>query len=74
MMLLVKSAPQRRASCSKCPIKLPMSRQDIADYLGLAIETVSRTMTQLASDPAIGLPSARQIVLRNRSALCQLNS
>jgi CRP/FNR family transcriptional regulator, nitrogen fixation regulation protein len=55
-------------------IELPMSRQDIADYLGLTIETVSRTMTQLASNHAIGLPSARQIVLRNRNALRQLNS
>ena len=55
-------------------LKLPMSRQDIADYLGLTIETVSRTMTQLAADHAIGLLSARQIVLRNRGALRQLNS
>jgi len=50
-----------------------MSRQDIADYLGLTIETVSRTMTQLESDAAIGLPTSRRIVLRNRAALGRLN-
>ena len=55
-------------------LELPMSRQDIADYLGLTIETVSRTMSQLASDHSIGLPTSRRIVLRNRSALCELNS
>jgi len=48
---------------------LPMSRQDIADYLGLTIETVSRTMTQLESMAAIELPSSRRVVLRNRDAL-----
>ena len=55
-------------------VELPMSRQDIADYLGLTVETVSRTVTQLVSDHAIGLPSSRRIVLRNRSALRELNS
>jgi len=53
--------------------ELPMSRQDIADYLGLTIETVSRTMTQLESTAAIELPSSRRVVLRNRARLGQLN-
>jgi CRP/FNR family nitrogen fixation transcriptional regulator len=83
MMLLVKSAQQRVACfllemskrlATTDTLELPMSRQDIADYLGLTIETVSRTMTQLVSDHTIGLPSSRRIVLRNRSALHQLNS
>ena len=83
LLLLVKTAQQRVASflleissrlAATDAIELPMSRQDIADYLGLTIETVSRTITQLASEQAIGLPSARRIVLRNSSALRQLNS
>ncbi len=81
MMLLVKSAEQRVACfllemserlAAIDVIELPMSRQDIADYLGLTIETVSRTMSQLVSDHAIGLPSSRRIVLHNRRALHEL--
>jgi CRP/FNR family transcriptional regulator, nitrogen fixation regulation protein len=55
-------------------IKLPMSRQDIADYLGLTIETVSRTMTQLENDATIILATSRRIVLRDRVALKRLNA
>jgi CRP/FNR family nitrogen fixation transcriptional regulator len=50
-------------------ILLPMTRQDIADYLGLTIETVSRTMTQMERDRLIALSNTRQVHLRNRSAL-----
>ena len=50
-------------------VDLPMPRSDVADYLGLTIETVSRTLTQLERDHAIAMPSARHIVLRDRLAL-----
>jgi CRP/FNR family transcriptional regulator, nitrogen fixation regulation protein len=55
-------------------VKLPMARQDIADYLGITIETVSRSISQLASDATIGLRTSRHIVLGNRAALGQLNA
>jgi CRP/FNR family transcriptional regulator, nitrogen fixation regulation protein len=83
LLLLVKSAQQRVACfllemsarlAATDAIELPMSRQDIADYLGLTIETVSRTMTQLVSEQAIGLPSSRRVVLRNSGALRELNA
>jgi CRP/FNR family nitrogen fixation transcriptional regulator len=51
---------------------LPMSRQDIADYLGLTIETVSRTMTQLQSEGLIVLKGFRRIRLRRPAALADL--
>jgi CRP/FNR family transcriptional regulator, nitrogen fixation regulation protein len=55
-------------------IELVMSRQDIADYLGLTIETVSRTLSQMDRDGVISLPSARRVVLKDRRALRALNS
>lgn len=53
-------------------ISLAMTRQDIADYLGLTIETVSRTLSQLERDHVIALPSARQIKLHNLDQLEEL--
>jgi CRP/FNR family nitrogen fixation transcriptional regulator len=63
-----------RAKALSNEIELPMSRQDIADYLGLTIETVSRTLTQLENSAAIAPPTSRRIVLHNRGALNRLNS
>jgi CRP/FNR family transcriptional regulator, nitrogen fixation regulation protein len=50
-------------------VELAMSRQDIADYLGLTIETISRMLTQLESEKAIAIPEPKQIVLRKRATL-----
>jgi CRP/FNR family nitrogen fixation transcriptional regulator len=50
-------------------VQLAMTRQDIADFLGLTIETVSRTLTQFERDRLIALPNIRQIQLCNRAAL-----
>jgi CRP/FNR family nitrogen fixation transcriptional regulator len=55
-------------------ISLAMTRQDIADYLGLSMETVSRTLSQLERDALIELPTARQIRMKNLIALRNLNS
>lgn len=45
-------------------IDLPMPRQDIADYLGLTIETVSRSFTDLARSGVIGMPRPRSVILK----------
>jgi CRP-like cAMP-binding protein len=83
IMLLIKTAQERVAGfllemAARTPsgnsVDLAMSRQDIADYLGLTIETVSRTLTQLENSAAIAVPSSRHIVLRNQAALNRLNA
>jgi CRP/FNR family transcriptional regulator len=51
---------------------MPMTRCDIADYLGLTIETVSRTFTKLKQDGLIGLPAPTRIKLRDRGRLEQV--
>lgn len=42
-------------------VELPMSRLDIADYLGLTIETVSRVFSRLKRNGVIRLPSLRSV-------------
>ena len=56
-------------------VELSMQRTDIADHLGLTIETVSRTLTQMVRDGLIKLAAAgRTIILSDRAGLQQLNS
>jgi CRP/FNR family transcriptional regulator, nitrogen fixation regulation protein len=81
ILLLIKTAPERVASfllemaarlLSGGEVELPMSRQDIADYLGLDISTISRMLRKLENASAIDLPTSKRIVLRSRTALEQL--
>lgn len=51
---------------------LPFGRQQIADILGLTIETVSRQLTKLRSDGLIDLPSRRDIIIKNRDGLAHM--
>jgi CRP/FNR family transcriptional regulator, nitrogen fixation regulation protein len=55
-------------------IALPMCRRDIGDYLGLTLETVSRALSELQQQGVLGLSGARQIVLRNRERLADLDA
>jgi CRP/FNR family nitrogen fixation transcriptional regulator len=82
IMLLIKTAQERVAGfllemAARSPdaseVDLPMSRQDIADYLGLTIETVSRMVTQLERSGTIALATSRRVVLRKRGALSRMN-
>jgi CRP/FNR family nitrogen fixation transcriptional regulator len=53
---------------------LPMCRRDIGDYLGLTLETVSRALSQLHSQGILGFSGARQILLRNRQHLRNMDA
>jgi CRP/FNR family transcriptional regulator, nitrogen fixation regulation protein len=55
-------------------IALPMCRRDIGDYLGLTLETVSRSLSELQNKGVLGLSGARQIVLRDRARLFDLEA
>jgi CRP-like cAMP-binding protein len=83
ILLLIKGAHERVASFllemanrnhSNDEVELPMCRQDIADYLGLTIETVSRTLARLENSGVITLSTSRHIILRNRAALIRMNA
>ncbi len=77
-LLLLKGAQERvidflreiveREHCQG-EIELLMSRRDIADYLGLTVETVSRTLTRLEAEAAISMPSPWRVVLHDPAAL-----
>jgi CRP/FNR family transcriptional regulator len=65
---------RRRAAQGKDPVRLyvPMSRTDIADFLGLTIETVSRTITKLKTSGLIRMLDGNKIELLDPAALAAL--
>lgn len=62
----------QQGSDSADEVDVPMTRADIADYLGLTIETVSRTLTKLKQDELIALPTPNRIEIRDRDKLQEL--
>ena len=85
MMLGQKSAAEKTASFlsvlmerkgkplgSYTHFEFPMYRADIADFLGLTIETVSRTITMLRKSKLIALKNSKSVVVLNEDALCDM--
>ncbi len=67
LLRLSRRAEERGESAD--PVYLPMSRADIADYLGLTTETVSRTITNLRENGMIALLASDQISIAEGAAM-----
>lgn len=81
LMLGRMSAPERVATFlldmverrqSRRALDLPMPRGDIADYLGLTIETVCRVLSSFKRDGLINIPNPHRIELRDREGLAAI--
>jgi len=70
--LLAMAECQAGESGDEDEVHVPMARNDIADYLGLTTETVSRTLTHLKREGVISLSTPSHIVLQDRERLSQL--
>ena len=71
LLRLVDRIGDRADAGSK--IDLPMTREDIGDYAGLSIETVSRILSQFRKIGILKTPSARHIEIPDTEALMQLS-
>jgi CRP/FNR family transcriptional regulator len=71
-LLLALSRRNARTGADPARIALPMSRADIADFLSLTIETVSRTFTKLRQAGIIDLVQSSLVVVRDPRALERL--
>lgn len=72
-LLLLMLARRNGADCRHgTPIRVPMKRADIADYLGLTMETVCRTFTKLKGDGLISLSTPDQVWIKDVGKLMTL--
>ncbi|MFK8015443.1 MAG: Crp/Fnr family transcriptional regulator [Gammaproteobacteria bacterium] len=65
---LLERLPDANVSC----VELPMTRLDIADYLGLTVETVSRSMTKLKNTGLIDILGPHSIAIKNLDRVSEM--
>jgi CRP/FNR family transcriptional regulator len=70
-LLLSLSGRYGRRNLSPNAMRLPMSRMDIGNFLGLTIETVSRTFSRLHKEDIISV-DGREVVIKDRQRLNEL--
>ena len=69
---LLRLRRQMRIRDDQPGMDLPMGRGDIADHLGLTVETVSRSFTRLREQGVIALPGPQRVEILDQAALAEL--
>ncbi|MBL4645087.1 MAG: helix-turn-helix domain-containing protein, partial [Rhizobiales bacterium] len=69
ILLLNHIAEPAEESDQKARFELPITRGDMADFLGLTLETVSRQLTKLRKAGLISFDDSRHVVIEKRNAL-----
>ena len=74
VVTLLLTIARRSGADTRTPveIELPVGRMDMADYLGLTIETVSREFSKLKRDGLISLNGPQRVVLRRLGSLQEI--
>lgn len=71
LMIARNIEPASDPAARSASFDLPLTRADIADFLGLTIETVSRQLTRLRTDDVIRIESNRHVTVDSLSRLQQ---
>ncbi|MGE0846336.1 MAG: Crp/Fnr family transcriptional regulator [Flavobacteriaceae bacterium] len=69
LLVALNIDPEHETADGPIAIELPLKRADIADYLGLTIETVSRRITDMRKNGLIEFDDPRRIVIPDIDAL-----
>ena len=72
LMLVSHIDPEKAENILDIEISLPLKRADIADFLGLTIETVSRQVTNLRKQGVIAVNDRKSIIVENKDKLAKI--
>ncbi|MEP1209741.1 MAG: Crp/Fnr family transcriptional regulator [Rhizobiaceae bacterium] len=69
LLLATHVDPENKVESGKVTLELPMKRSDIADFLGLTIETISRQLTNLRKRGLIEIQDRRTVIIADMNRL-----